>query len=119
MVGAALLKALEDAGIAVLTLTEGLEDDELLGSRLTRVEVTRQLCLLFKAAAALPRELQQGMPEIDWAGLAAAATPLQGPAGPERDDALLFATRSLAPAALMWLRVYRQQHPDWFAMQLA
>jgi len=57
MFGAALLKTIEEAGIAVLTLTEGLQDSELLASRLTRQEVTRQLRLLLEAAAALPPEL--------------------------------------------------------------
>lgn len=116
MFGAALLKTIEEAGVAVLTLTEGLQDSELLASRLTRQEVVRQLRLLTEAAAALPPELRDGMPEVDWAGMAAAGQALAGPGGRELDDALVFGARALTPALMMWLRVYRQQHPQWFKM---
>lgn len=116
MYTAALLKTIEEAGVDVLTLIEGLDDVELLGSRLTRQEVARQLRLFTEAAAALPDEVRQGMPEVDWAGLGAAGGALAGPGGVALDDALRFACRSLVPATLMWLRVYRKQHPRWFEM---
>jgi hypothetical protein len=116
MYGAALLKTINDAGLAVMILTEGLEDSELLASRLTRAEVTRQLRLLIQTTECLPQELTQGMPEIDWRGLTAAGVALSGRAGPALDDALMFAIRSLVPATLMWLRVYQQQQPGWFRM---
>jgi len=116
MYGAALLKTINDAGVAVMILTEGLEDHELLGSRLTRAEVARQLRLLIQMAECLPQELMQGMPEIDWRGLTAAGEVLSGREGPDLNDAMVFATRSLVPATLMWLRVYQQQQPGWFRM---
>ncbi|HEX5356217.1 MAG TPA: hypothetical protein VFW93_08360 [Aquabacterium sp.] len=116
MYAAALLKTIEEAGVAVLTLTEGLLDTELLASRLTRHEVTRQLRLLTEAAAALPSEVHQGMPEIDWAGLATTGLALAGAPGSELDEAMLLGSRAQTPAAMMWLRVYKSQHPDWFAM---
>lgn len=116
MYAAALLKTIEEAGVAVLTLTEGLLDTELLASRLTRQEVTRQLRLLTEAAAALPSEVHQGMPEIDWAGLATTGLALAGGPGTELDEAMLSGSRALTPAAMMWLRVYKSQHPQWFAM---
>jgi hypothetical protein len=116
--GAALLQTIEEAGVGVLTLAEGLTDAELLGSRLTRMEVARQLRILTEAAMALPDTLRSGMPEVDWAGIGAAGSALAGPAGPELDDALVFAAKALTPATLMWLRVYRQQHPQWFQMAM-
>lgn len=64
MYGAALLKTINDAGLTVMILTEGLEDSQLLASRLTRAEVTRQLRLLIQTTECLPQELMQGMPEI-------------------------------------------------------
>lgn len=116
MYGAALLKTIEEAGVGIMTLTEGLQDSELLASRLTRQEVARQLRLFTEAAAALPPELRQGMPEVDWEGIAAAGLALTAPRGPAQDDALSFGVRALTPATLMWLRIYRQQSPQWFSM---
>jgi hypothetical protein len=111
MDGAALLKTMEDTGVAVLTLTEGLEDSELLASRLTRSEVARQLRLFTEAATALPIEQRDGMPEVDWGAIAAAGLALGGPGGPALDEALILGARTLAPSTLMWLRVYRHQQP--------
>jgi hypothetical protein len=119
MYGSALLKTIDDTGVAVLTLTEGIEDAELLASRLTRAEVTRQLRLFTEAAIALPDELSQSMPEVDWPGIGAAGVALAGPIGQEMDEAIVMATRALIPTTLMWMRVYKQQHPEWFSMSLA
>lgn len=119
MYGAALLKAIDESGVAILTLTEGLQDDELLASRLTRAEVARHLRLLVDATQALPESMRAGMPEVGWAELQATGSALSGPPGLALDDALLVGSKILVPAALMWLRVYRQQHPEWFSMSLA
>lgn len=119
MYGAALLKTIEESGVAVLTLTEGLEDSELLASRLTRGEVERQFKLLAVAASGLPETWRAQLPEIDWAGLQACGMTLEGPKGAALDDALVFGARALVPATLMWLRVYRQQQPQLFSMNLA
>jgi hypothetical protein len=113
--GAALLQAINEAGEGVLILVEGVEDEELLASRLTRAEVMRQSSLLIDAAAALPPEMRQAMPEVDWDGLATTGLALAGPAGPARDEALVTAARALVPATLMWMRVYKTAQPDWFA----
>ncbi len=119
MYSAALLKTIDETGVAVMTLTEGLEDAELLASRLTRTEVLRQLRMLTEATISLPDALRQSMPEVDWAGLANAGSALSGSPGPELDEALIMATHALVPATLMWMRLYKQQHPDWFAMTVA
>jgi hypothetical protein len=116
MYGAALLNIMTDAGVAVMTLTEGIEDRELIASRLTRAEVARQARILIEAAMNLPQLIREGMPEIDWAGISGAGSALSGPAGRAMDDALVFASRALIPATLMWMRVYQQQHPDWFIL---
>lgn len=118
MYGAALLKAIDESGINILTLVEGVVPSELLASRLTQMEVIHQLRTLIDAADGLPAAVREGMPEIDWPGIRAAGQALSGPPGPARNDALLFASQALVPATLMWLRVYQQQHPDWFAMTL-
>lgn len=119
MYEAALLQTLEDAGVAILTLAEGVSPTELLASRLTRVEVTRQLLLLAQSACSLPESLRQQWGEIDWAGWARVAQTLEGPRGPVLDDAFSFAVSALTPATLMWLRVYRQSQPERFRMSLS
>ncbi len=113
MITAAMLGSIEEAGSAVLTLTEGLEEGELLGSRLTRGEVTRQLGVLAAMLRDLPGTTIQAMPEIDWAGWRGMSIALRDE-GPARDDALWFGVRSLVPATLSWLRVYRQSQPELF-----
>lgn len=114
----ALLGLIEQAAQGVLVLCEGLARDELLGSRLTRTEVLRQLSTLTVSATQLDVAVQAAMPELDWAGWAALALRLRAPAGPELDEALWFAVESLVPATLLWLRFYRQQQPRWFRIGL-
>lgn len=113
MMTAAVLGTIQEAGEAVLTLTEGLEEGELLGSRLTRAEVTRQLGVLASALRSLPDSAHQTMPEIDWPGWRALASGL-AMEGAARDEALWFGVQSLVPATLSWLRLYRQSHPELF-----
>ncbi len=116
---ALLLQTIDDAGVAVMTLTEGLQDEELVASRLTRSETIRHLILLTEAARGLPEDLRSGMPEVDWAGLAATGQALSGPRGPAMDEALLVGAKAHVPATLMWLRVYQTQHPEWFVRAAA
>ncbi|MDA3876525.1 MAG: hypothetical protein PF483_05505 [Halothiobacillus sp.] len=113
MVNAALLSKIEEAGEAVMILTEGLEKAEFLGSRLTRAEVTRQIGIIGDIAAKLPQETRTVLAEPDWAGWDAATRQLAH-TGPAADAALWFAATALAPATLMWLRVYRQNQPKLF-----
>lgn len=114
MYAAGLFKDMDEAGVAVLTLAEGLLETELLASRLTRAEVRRQLMLLAHAAEGLPQELRQQLPEVDWAGLQTMAKTLSGPPGTALDEALVHAVQSLVPVALLWLRLYRQNQPALF-----
>lgn len=113
MLNASLLSIIEEAGINVLTLTEGVEKEEFLSSRLTRAEVGRQVKVMTDIAAKLPPQTCTLMAEVDWAGWAAMARQLNEP-GPAAGDALWFAARSLIPATVMWLRVYRNNQPELF-----
>lgn len=117
LLAGALLGILEKASVDVLTLCEDLEQQELLRSRLTRVEVLRHLLRMADSAQQVPPEVRTGLPEIDWDGWIALGRTLRLPAGSALDDALWFAVRSLVPATAMWLRVYREEQPDRFRMQ--
>ncbi len=114
MFGATLLRAIEEAGIGVLTLTEGVEKEELLRSRLTRHEVCNQLFTLSTCLAQLPPNLRVAMPELDWSGWQATSRLLGTEQGPERHEVMWFAIASLVPATLMWLRAYRVNQPELF-----
>lgn len=113
MLNASLLSIIEEAGISVLTLTEGLERDEFLASRLTRAETQRQVKTMSESAANLPPEMQTVLVEVDWDGWHSVARQL-GENAQAGQEALWFAVRSLVPATLMWLRVYRTNQPEIF-----
>lgn len=113
----ALLGIIEQAGLGVLTLAENLSCEDLLRSRLTRDEVSRQLRILTESLPALSTELQQAMPEIDWPGWRRVGLRLREPRGETHDEALWFAVESLTPALLLWLRVYRRNQPELFVMR--
>jgi uncharacterized protein with HEPN domain len=113
MLNASLLSIIEEAGVAVLTLTEGLEKDEFLASRLTRAETQRQLKIMSESAANLPSQTQAVLAEVDWGSWQGVARQL-GESGDSAQEALWFALRALVPATLMWLRVYRKNQPEVF-----
>ncbi len=113
MLNASLLSIIEEAGVAVLTLTEGLEKDEFLASRLTRAETRRQVKTLSESIASLAPQTLSTLAEVDWAGWHTVARQLGADKGAEQ-EALWFAVCSLVPATLMWLRVYRTNQPEIF-----
>ncbi len=113
MLNASLLSLIEEAGTAVLTLTEGLEEDEFLASRLTRAETRRQLRIMAESAANLPPQVRTLLAEVDWDGWQTVAHRIDS-GGETESEALWFAVRSLAPATLMWLRVYHKSLPEIF-----
>lgn len=113
MLNASLLSLIEDAGIAVLTLTEGLEKDEFLSSRLTRAETLRQVRVMSNAAASVPSQTRAVLAEVDWGGWHTISRQL-GTHRATEQEALWFAVRSLVPATLMWLRLYRKNQPEVF-----
>ena len=111
MLNASLLAIIDEAGVAVLTLTECLEKDEFLASRLTRAETLRHVRIMGASAANIAAPTQALLPEVEWRGWHTLAQQLE--AGPEaHGEALWFAVRSLVPATLMWLRVYRRDQPQ-------
>ncbi|MHB1144478.1 MAG: ribonuclease HepT family protein [Thiobacillus sp.] len=118
MLNASLLSIIEEAGVAVLTLTEGLEKDEFLASRLTRAETQRQLKIMSESAANLPPQTQRLLAEVDWGGWQSVARQLAA-SGDAEQEALWFAIHALVPATLMWLRVYRKDQPEVFVCKPA
>lgn len=110
---AATLANIEEAGSCVLILSEGLEREEFLHSRITRGEVTRLLLLIADSLSQLPATLNNAMPELGWDNWRGAARQLQQ-SGPAADEAVWFAVLSLVPATLMWLRTYRHNQPELF-----
>lgn len=114
MLNSALLNIIEESGMGVLTLTETIEEDEFLRSRLTRQEVRRLTAAMAKAINSLPEATRARLPELDWEGWGVLARQLDQ--GPEAEGtALWFASRALIPATLTWLRIYRTNEPDLFA----
>ena len=113
MLNASLLSIIEEAGVAVLILTEGLEKDEFLASRLTRTETLRQIRTICESASNIDPAVLSTLAEVDWAGWHTVAHQFAAGQG-EEQDALWFAVRALVPATLMWLRVYRKERPNLF-----
>lgn len=110
---APFLDVVRQCGEGALVLAEHLTQEELLRSRLTRGEIERLLLLMARTLAAVPPEVKQAMPEIDWAAWQATERQLlQG--GDACDEALWFAVRSLVTATLSWLRLYRRSQPALF-----
>ena len=109
-----MLDILEQAGADVLTLTEGLEPEEFFSSHLTQMEALRQIKTMAETVNNLPGELKSQIVEIDWAGWSVLAAQLFTTGGFER-DAVWFGVRSLIPATLLWLRVYRKNQPQLFS----
>lgn len=116
IINSALLGLIEQSGTAIATLVEGLKQDDLLRSRLTRFEVLRQLKTLADSVGQLEPATRAQMPELDWTGWDAMRPRFAGPAGESLDEALWFACESLVPATLLWLRVYQQSQPTLFRM---
>jgi len=113
MITAAMLKLIEESGECAMVLTDGVDHDELMRSRITRYEVERLLVLVARTLDDLAVEARQLMPEIDWPGWEMLRARLNDES--TRDEALWFGLRSLLPATLSWLRVYRKSHPELFS----
>lgn len=112
----ALLANIVDAGTDALTLAEDMDEATFRRSRLARSEIGRLVGVIATNLADLPDAQRQQFVEIDWAAWAALAQQIRQD-GPERDEALWFATRALVPATLMWLRVYKEGAPGLFEFQ--
>lgn len=96
-----LTEIIEEAATVVLTLTEGLEREEFLRSRITRPVVTKQLLKIADALAETRDHAGADMPELDWDAWLA-----MGPRLAQDDEALWFVIHALTPATLSWVRFY-------------
>lgn len=114
MLNALLLSLVEEAGTSVLTLAGSLDRKDLLHSRLTRMEVSKQVLSMAENVGRLPPETRSLLAALDFEGWELASRLIRK-AGPEGDDALWFAISSLVPATLLWLRRYRKSEPDIFS----
>lgn len=114
ILSSAMLGVLEETGESILILTEGLEPEQFFDSRITRQETFRQMTVMAGIAVKVPEEFKRKMSEIDWAGWSLLSVQLAVSNGSER-DALWFGVRSLVPATLMWLRVFRKSIPELFS----
>ena len=113
MIVGALLANIVETGTGVLTLAEDMDFATFQRSRLARAEIGRLVEEVAANLADLSDANRQQLAEIDWSAWAALSDPLCEN-GPIRDEALWFAVRSLVPATLMWLRVYRESNPELF-----
>lgn len=105
-----LLQTIEEAGVAILTLCEGIEESEFSRSRLTRQETCRQLEILGKAALTIEPVARAAFPEINWAAWVGIAE-----TGSNDNPHVWQVISELVPDTLMWLRVYRNNQPELFA----
>lgn len=115
LANAAMLNIIQQSCEAVLTFTEDLSPEEFFTSQLTRAETLRYLRIITENVERLPMACKVTMSEIDWAGWNVLLTQLRSSGGFEH-DAVWFAVRSMVPATLIWLRVFRQQQPELFSM---
>lgn len=114
MITAPMFSLIQNAGEAVLTLIDSLEEAEFLRSRLTREETRRQMVVLAETLLHLPEPVREAMPEIDWGGWRTTRLAIDQ-SGSQQDEVLWFGAHSLVPATLSWLRVYRQERPQLFS----
>lgn len=117
MLNSALLGIIENAGRAVLTLTEGVDDATLFSLRLTRAQTIRQLLVIADSVLNLSPEVKRALGTIDWDGWAVTACVLRGPYSGAAREALSFGVRSMVPATLMGLRLHRKTHPGLFSFK--
>ena len=108
------LEAFERATTSLLTLTEGLEREELARARLTRNEVRHFLLDATSAIEALSPAAQDALPELDRAAWCRTRQRLDAGDAIESETGW-FAIQALTPTTLGWLRFYHRQQPELFA----
>jgi uncharacterized protein with HEPN domain len=115
LLSGSLFAIVEEAGEDILTLTEGIEAEAFFNSKLTQHECLRQLRIITETIANIPNDIKYDIAEIDWAGWSMLNMQLTTAGGFET-DAVWFAIRSLIPATLLWIRVYRKNTPEHFSI---
>jgi uncharacterized protein with HEPN domain len=111
----ARIAAIEAATSSVLTMMEGLERNELARSRLTRRAVREFLLSATLAVEGLSREARTALPELDFFAWRATRQRLEAGEGVEGDTGW-FAIQALMPTTFEWLRFYRENQPELFAV---
>lgn len=114
MLTGAMLGLLEQLGLDIITLTEGLSEAEFFSSRLARAQVLQRLGSMTRTVADLPVEVRQRMPEIDWEAWDALATILPGSA--HHPLQIWVAVQELTPMTVQRLKGYRKQQPRLFSI---
>lgn len=114
IVSGAMLGILEEAGTAILIMTESFAYHELFASRITQHEVLRQLKVMADTAFNLPSEVKFKMLEIDWESWQALSIQFNK-SDESMQEAVWFAVRSLVPATLLWLKVFHKSSPELFS----
>lgn len=114
MFSAALLGIVQEAGSSIMILAETGSEEEMLRSRLTRMEIVRQLGVMAQTLDNIPADIRARIPEISWDQWQRLPTQL-GASGETPDEALKFACGSMVPATLLWLRHYQQSQPELFS----
>ena len=98
---------IEDLATDVLTLTEGLDADDIARSRLTRAALTRRLRQIADIAQDLPEDARAAMPEVAWAQWQTLGAALRN--GTEDAEMSWRAANELCTETLQWMRVYREE----------
>ena len=106
---------IENASTAVLTLAEGLEQTELLTSRLTKQEIRRQLLSACDAHEKLSSAARSALEELDFVAWASTGQRIRD-GGESEVHATWIAIRAMAPTTIGWIRFYRGQRPELFRL---
>lgn len=114
MLTGAMLGLLEQLGLDIIILTEGISEAEFFSSRLARSQVLQRLGSMTRTIADLPVVVRQRMPEIDWAAWEALATIL--PDNAHHPLQIWVAVQELAPLTVQRLNHYRKQQPQLFSI---
>lgn len=118
MLTAALLANFFEAGWSIQVLLGDMDRGEYLSSRLARPAIERHLRTMADTARALPEDVRQQMPKVDWdawAGLASALPPNNA----ERMARVWTAITEWLPPTGLHLRQYRFRMPDLFAFKVS
>ncbi len=118
MYAAAMLANFFESGWAIQVLVGDLDRTQYFASRLTRHEIQRHLRIMADTAAALPAEVRQQMPAVDWQAWIALDAVLPGVSAAHR-DAVWQAITGLIPVTGQHMRQYRASRPDLFRFRMS
>lgn len=114
MLTAAILGLIEQTGLDIIVLTEGLDDHEFFASRLTRMQTLQRLGSLAETARALPAEIRTLMSEVDWPAWDSLPGALAQPT--KNSLRIWVAAKEWTPLTLQCLHDCKRVHPELFRM---